>query len=54
MTGSRILGALSRGEPTTQPSLSIFFSVKGNSPDEEDRDINPVDFTAGVAGKVQF
>ena len=53
-TGTNILGAMSRNAPTTQPSLSIFFSVKGNSPDEEDKDIDPVDFTAGVAGKVHF
>jgi len=53
-TGSKILGATSREDLTTQPSLSIFFSVKGNSPDEEDADTKPVDFTAGVAGKVHF
>ena len=53
-TGSKILGAASRDGPTTQPSLSIFFSVKGNSPDEEDTDTNAIDYTAGVAGKVHF
>ena len=53
-TGSKIFGATSRKDLTTQPSLSIFFSVKGNSPDEEDKDTNPIDFTAGVAGKVHF
>jgi len=53
-TGSKILGATSRDGLTTQPSLSIFFSVKGNSPDQQDEDTNPVDFSAGVAGKVHF
>lgn len=53
-TGSRIFGAPSHDTLTTQPSLSIFFSVKGNAPDEEDEDTNPVDFTAGVTGKVHF
>ena len=53
-TGSKILGATSRDDLTTQPSLSIFFSVKGNSPDKQEEDTHPVDFTAGLAGKVHF
>ena len=53
-TGSKIFGATSRDGLTTQPSLSIFFSVKGKSPDEEDKDTNPIDFAAGVTGKVHF
>lgn len=36
------------------PSLSIFFSVKGNTPDQTDTDIGDVDVTTGVAGKVHF
>ncbi len=53
-TGSKIYGATSRDDLTIQPSLSIFFSVKGNAPVEEDTDINPIDISAGVAGKVHF
>lgn len=53
-TGSNILGATSRDGLTTQPSLSIFFSVKGNAPDEEDVDTKSIDFSAGLAGKVHF
>lgn len=53
-TGSKIFGGAARNDLTIQPSLSIFFSVKGNSPDEEDKDTNPVDFSAGVSGKVHF
>jgi len=53
-TDSKILGATSGDDLTAQPSLSIFFSVKGNSPDQEDEDTNAVDFTAGVTGKVHF
>jgi hypothetical protein len=45
-----------RGNNTNSalPSLSIFFSVKGNSPDQTDTDIDDVDVTTGVAGKVHF
>lgn len=53
-TGSKIFGGSSSDDLTIQPSLSIFFSVKGNAPDEEDEDTKSVDFTAGVTGKVHF
>lgn len=36
------------------PSLSIFFSVKGNTPDQNDADLGDVDVTTGLAGKVHF
>ena len=53
-TKSNILGGLTRDNLAMQPSLSIFFSVKGNSPDVEEQEVNPVDVSAGVTGKVHF
>jgi hypothetical protein len=53
-TGSEIFGAMSPDDLGIQPSLSIFFSVMGNSPAKEEEDINPIDFSAGVSGKVHF
>lgn len=53
-TDSQILGAVSRDELTTLPSLSIFFSVTGHSPDQEEQGVNTIDFATGVSGKVHF
>ena len=53
-TGSELFGATSRNDLGIQPSLSIFFSVVGNSPDKQEEDVNPIDFSAGVSGKVHF
>ena len=53
-TDSNLFGGRSHDNLTPLPSLSIFFSLKGNAPDEEEKDVNPVDFTAGVGCKVQF
>lgn len=53
-TGSELFGGAARGGLTTQPSLSIFFSVKGNAADQAAPDPNPIDVSAGVTGRVHF
>jgi hypothetical protein len=52
--GSKILGAKSRDDLTIQPSLSIFFSLAGSAPDSELEDKTPIDYSAGLAGKIHF
>ncbi|MBT5047904.1 MAG: hypothetical protein HOM58_05325 [Rhodospirillaceae bacterium] len=53
-TGGDLLFGRARNTNSALPSLSIFFSVKGNSPDQKDADIDDVDVTTGVAGKLTF
>ena len=53
-TGSNLLFGRASSPKLALPSLSIFFSVKGNTPEQTDTDSGDVDVTTGVAGKVHF
>lgn len=53
-TGGDLLIGGSRNTNPALPSLSIFFSVKGNATDDRNADSGDVDVTTGLTGKVHF